>query len=106
MKNSEYFKGKNITIIGLARSGLSCANLLHGLGARVTLSESQDTPQIHSFAAKLVSEEIKYELGKHTPEFIAGRDLVVVSPGVPDSSEAVRWAQERKIPLYSEIEVA
>lgn len=106
VKNSEYFKGKNITIIGLARSGLSCANLLHGLGARVSLSESQDTPQIHSFAAKLVSEEIKYELGQHTPEFIAGRDLVVVSPGVPDSSEAVRWAQERKIPLYSEIEVA
>jgi UDP-N-acetylmuramoylalanine--D-glutamate ligase len=106
VKNSEYFKGKNITIIGLARSGLSCANLLHGLGARVSLSESQDTPQTRSFAAKLVSEEIKYELGKHTPEFIEGRDLVVVSPGVPDSSEAVRWAQKLKIPLSSEIEVA
>jgi len=106
VKNREYFKGKNITIIGLARSGLSCANLLHGLGARVSLSESQDTPQTRSFAAKLVSEEIKCELGKHTPEFIEGRDLVVVSPGVPDSSEAVRWAQKLKIPLSSEIEVA
>ena len=42
MKNKDYFKGKNILIVGFARSGLSAANLLYDLGARVSVTDNQD----------------------------------------------------------------
>jgi UDP-N-acetylmuramoylalanine--D-glutamate ligase len=106
MRNREYFKDKKITVLGLARSGLACANLLYELGAQVSVTDIQDNAQTRSNAAQLKSPAIKVELGAHTRPFIAGRDLIVVSPGIPDSSMAIVWAMEASIPLISEIECA
>ena len=39
-------------------------------------------------------------------DFIRDKDLVVVSPGVSDKSQAIIWANEFKIPIISEIELA
>lgn len=105
MKNTEYFKDKKITIVGLARSGLACANLLYDLGARVYVSDNQDNRLTAANLKKLKSEKIKAELGKHTPGFIKDKDLIVVSPGVSNESEAVIWAGEFNIPVISEIEL-
>jgi UDP-N-acetylmuramoylalanine--D-glutamate ligase len=106
MKNTQYFKDKKITVIGLARSGLACANLLDELGAQVSVTDIQDNEQTRRSAAGLRSARIPRELGRHTADSIAGRDLVVISPGVPDSSQAVLLAQQNKIPVISEVEVA
>ncbi|MDD5594812.1 MAG: UDP-N-acetylmuramoyl-L-alanine--D-glutamate ligase [Candidatus Omnitrophica bacterium] len=106
MRNIDYFKNKKITIVGLARSGLECANLLFGLGAQVSVTDSQDNTLTRQNSSKLISKEIKVELGKHSPDFIKGRELIVISPGVPNASPAVVWAQESAIPVISEIEVA
>jgi UDP-N-acetylmuramoylalanine--D-glutamate ligase len=106
VKNTRYFKGKKITIVGLARSGLCCANLLYELGAKVRVSDNQDNDSTRSYAGKLKSKEISFELGRHTPEKIKESDLVVISPGVPDNSPVISWAQESGIPVISEIEVA
>jgi len=105
VKNTEYFKDKKITIVGLARSGLACANLLYDLGARVYVSDNQDNRLTAANLKKLKSEKIKAELGKHTPGFIKDKDLIVVSPGVSNESEAVIWAGEFNIPVISEIEL-
>ena len=106
MRNRELYKGRKVTIVGLARSGLSCANLLHALGARVSITDSSAAGPALENRAKLASPDIAVELGRHTPEFIAGRDLVVISPGVPDTAQPIRWAMEQKIPVVSEVEVA
>ncbi|MDD5669554.1 MAG: UDP-N-acetylmuramoyl-L-alanine--D-glutamate ligase [Candidatus Omnitrophica bacterium] len=106
MKNTGYFKNKKITVIGLARSGLACANLLSDLGAEVSITDNKDTEQTRGNAARLKSSGIKVELGKHTPGYIEGRDLVVISPGVPWTVPPVVWARESHIPVISEIEVA
>jgi len=106
MKNTGYFKNKKITVIGLARSGLACANLLSDLGAVVSITDNKDTEQTRGNAARLRSPGIKVELGKHTPEYIEGRDLVVISPGVPLTVPPVSWAKSLHIPVISEIEVA
>ena len=105
MRNSDYFKGKKVTIVGFARSGLTCANLLNTLGAQVSITDIQDNPLTRSALLKLNSQAIKTELGKHSREFITGRDLVVTSPGVADSSLALKWAEELGVPVISEIEV-
>jgi len=105
MRNTDYFRNKNVTVVGLARSGLSCANLLYSIGAKVSVTDIQDNAVTRLNAAKLKSKEIKFELGRHSPDFIQGRDLIVVSPGVNNTSEPVLLAQRLKIPIISEIEV-
>ncbi|MCX6730186.1 MAG: hypothetical protein NT058_01675 [Candidatus Portnoybacteria bacterium] len=41
MRNKDYFKNKNILIVGLARSGIASAKLLHALGAHVWVTDKQ-----------------------------------------------------------------
>lgn len=106
MRDIHYFKNKKITIVGLARSGVACANLLHKLGAWVSITDNQDNLQTQEASAKLCSADILVELGKHSREFIQNADLVVISPGVSLNVQPVKWAQEFNKPLISEIEVA
>jgi UDP-N-acetylmuramoylalanine--D-glutamate ligase len=106
MRNAEYFKGKKVTIIGLARSGVACANLLNRLGALVSVTDVCDNEKTQNNRAQLVSTDIECELGRHSQEFIKGRDMVVISPGVGEDSQAVIWARRNKVPVVSEIEVA
>lgn len=105
MRNTTYFKDKQVTIVGLARSGVACANLLASLGASVWVTDIKDNAQTRSNAA-LLSQDIQVELGKHSEDFIKGADLVVISPGVPGSSQPAIWAKEFAKPVISEIEVA
>jgi len=106
MINTDYFKDKKVVVAGLARSGLACANLLYDLGAKVSVTDSQDTEAVRLNSSKLKSRDIKFELGKHTKEFIQGKDLLVISPGIPDEAMPVVWAKELNIAMISEIEVA
>ncbi len=106
MLNTDYFKGKNVTIVGFGRSGLACANLLYGLGAEVSITDNNDSELTRLNLSRLKSKDIKVELGRHTQGFIINRDLVVVSPGVPENSPPIIWAKEFEIPMVSEIEVA
>jgi len=106
MHNTNNFRDKKITIIGIARSGVACANLLCELGAQVSLTDIKPRDQLESRLKSLKSKKIRVELGAHSSRFIRGQDLVVISPGVPDSSRAVKFAGEFGIPVVSEIEVA
>ena len=106
MRNSEYFKNKKITIVGLARSGVACANLLHGLGAILSITDIKDDSQTRRAARDLCSSEILVQLGKHSQDFIKHADLVVISPGVPADAEPIKWAVKFNKLVISEIEVA
>ncbi len=106
MRNINYFKNKRVVIVGLGRSGSSCANLLYDLGASVSVTDNQDNKSTRQNASRLKSKDIKAELGCHTPEFIKGNDIVVISPGVADTAPAIAWAKEFNIPVISEIEAA
>lgn len=106
MLNSAYFKNKKVTIVGLARSGVACANLLHKLGAIVRVTDLQDNPRSRQACTELCSSGIQVELGGHSQNSIKQADLVVISPGVPLNSLCVNWAKEFNKLLISEIEVA
>ena len=106
MKNTDYFKNKKVTIVGLGRSGVACANLLYDLGLDVYVSDNKDTDITRSNALKLESRNIKVELGRHSQEFIKDRDLIVISPGVANDAMPVIWAEELNLPIISEIELA
>ncbi len=106
MKNREFFKGKKVTVAGLARSGVACANLLYRIGARVGVTDACDNAFTRAAAGGLCSPDIAVELGRHTREFIAGSDMVVVSPGVGPQSPVFSFAAQAGIPVIGEIEAA
>ncbi|MFA6357662.1 MAG: Mur ligase family protein [Candidatus Omnitrophota bacterium] len=106
MRNIEYFKNKKITIVGLARSGVACANLLHKLGAIIRITEAKDNAQTQDASTRLCSGEIIIELGKHSQDFIQDADLVIISPGVPLDALPIKWARQFNRPVISEIEAA
>lgn len=106
MQNTGYFKNKKVTVVGLARSGLACVNLLFDLGAKVSVTDNQDNDSTRLNAAKLKSKNIKIEIGKHSPEFIEDKDLIVVSPGVAETALPMVLAKQFKIPIVAEIELA
>jgi len=80
--------------------------LREGLGAEVSVTDNLDNELTRANIVKLKSRNIAFELGRHSREFIKDRDMIVVSPGLPDSALPVVWAEEFKIPIISEIEVA
>ena len=84
-------KGKKVTVVGLGNSGVNAAILLAQKGASVRATGAKDNPATRA-AAKLLSEKgAEVEIGVHTEKFIRGSELVVLSPGVEDSSPSVKW---------------
>lgn len=104
MRNINYFKNKKITVVGLARSGIACANLLHKAGAVVSITDIQDNDATREAAAKLCSKDIQVELGRHSRQLIENTDMIVISPGVAEDALPVKWARQLNKPLISEIE--
>ena len=69
MRNTQAFENKKVLVIGLAKSGVSVAKLLHQLQADVTVNDR--TPLEESVDAQgLVSEGIKVVSGGHPLELL------------------------------------
>ncbi len=98
-------KGKAVTVVGLARSGTSAANLLAGLGASVTVTDRKSPQELKAFVDRL-NPGIKPALGSHPPELFENTDLIVVSPGVPLTITPLKMAAERGIRIIGELELA
>jgi UDP-N-acetylmuramoylalanine--D-glutamate ligase len=94
---------KHVVVVGGARSGRAAAELLVRRGARVTLTDT--APEIDG-ADRLRQLGVALELGPHRPELLTGADLVVVSPGVPLTQEAVAAARCAGVPVIGEVELA
>ncbi len=90
----------------MARSGFACAKLLKKLGAQVFVTDIKPHGPLASETAQLADLDIDFETGGHSLKAITNKDYVVVSPGVPLDIPILREAQNRGIPLFSEIEVA
>jgi UDP-N-acetylmuramoylalanine--D-glutamate ligase len=101
------FRNKNITVFGLARSGMAAAKKLVSLGARVTVTEIRPASDIDEAVLKELHDlEVDLELGGHSPKSIAAADLIVVSPGVHLDIPVLAEAASKGIPIISEIELA
>ncbi len=96
-------QGKQVTVVGGARSGLAVAKLLAAAGADVFLTE-RDAPE-ERLTDLLDTAGIDYEFGGHTRRALDA-DFFVVSPGVPSTINLVQQATRSGIAVYSEIEAA
>ena len=98
-------KGKNVTVIGLARSGVGAANLLTDLGAQVTVTDTKTEDKLQGFITKL-SAGVKRVLGGHPDYLFTSADMIVISPGVPLNIKPLSLARSKGIPVISELELA
>lgn len=106
MRNTQEFKHKKILVIGLAKSGVNVATLLHQLQANVTVNDR--TPLEESVdAQELAKKGIRVVSGGHPLELLDEPfDMVVKNPGIPYSNPLVAKAVEKGLPVYTEIEIA
>lgn len=105
MKNIESFQGLRILVLGLAKSGVAAANLLHSIGAIVTVNDASPD-EGNEEANELRKAGIPVICGGHPPGILdKGFDLVVKNPGIPYHNSVVQEAIERGIPVWTEIEL-
>jgi len=95
--------GRRVTVIGLARSGVAAARLLHAAGAHVTGADAKPVDALGREAAAL--RDLGVRLTSDGAAAAEGAALVVVSPGVPLDSPAVASARARGVPIIGELEL-
>jgi UDP-N-acetylmuramoylalanine--D-glutamate ligase len=97
-------KGKNVLVIGLARSGIAAAIELKKLGAKVIANDIKPKEALKD-ASILEANGIQSVFGCHPLGLLDRCDLIVVSPGVPDDIDILIEAKRRDITVVSELEL-
>lgn len=106
MENVEYFKDKNVLVLGLAVSGYNAALLLNRLGSNVVVNDFKDL-SANPEAQDLEDKGIKVISGGHPLEILKKPlDFIVKNPGIPYSNPLLKRALEKKIKIITEVELA
>ena len=106
MKTINDYLHKKILVLGLAKSGVSAALLLHKLGAFVTVNDYKSLSE-NPEAQGLLEQGITVICGEHPLELLEeGFEMIVKNPGIPYHNPMVQKAMELKIPIITEVELA
>ena len=101
------WQGRPVLVVGLGKSGLAACRLLQQVGCRIRVTDLHDTKAMRALANRLRESGIEQvEVGHHSRRTLEGCEVVVTSPGVPESAVPLRKAQELGIPILSEVELA
>jgi len=98
-------KGKKISIVGAARSGIGAAKLAKRLGGIPFVSDFSPEEKIKDSLNQLEKENINFEFGGHSDRVYESA-LMIVSPGVPNDSQILKNARNNGIKMISEVEFA
>ena len=93
-----------LVVLGGGESGVGAALLGRHLGYEVFLSDKGKLAE--SYRDELITHRIAFEEGQHSMDRIFAAELVVKSPGIPDTVPMVVALRERGIEVISEIEFA
>lgn len=100
------FFGKQVTVVGLARSGVAACKVLAERGARVLGTDRSPRQALRGDLTGLEARGVRLATGAHRAEDFLGADLIVVSPGVPTALDLLERARSRGIPVWGEVELA
>jgi UDP-N-acetylmuramoylalanine--D-glutamate ligase len=105
-----FFKGKKVVVVGLGKSGISVIRKLSLIASEVLAIDNNPlldaephfrfVKGIKDFKLNLILDEKANENTK----ILDDAALVVLSPGVPANVGIIVGAEERNIPVYSELE--
>ena len=100
------YENKKTLVVGMARSGVAAARLLVANGARVTVNDSKTEEELGDQLAGLEGLNIERRFGCGAMELLEGQDVLVISPGIPDSAAFVVQARELGLYVIGELELA
>lgn len=95
---------KKLVILGGGESGVGAAFLGRKLGYEIFLSDKGKLAD--KYRSVLQEQGFEFEEGQHSEERIFDADLVVKSPGIPDSVPMIVQLRKKGIEVISEIEFA
>lgn len=94
----------DVVIVGLGKTGLSCARYLSKQGVRIAITDSRDEPpELATLRSEFVP--IPTYLGGISSEVLLASDQIVLSPGVSLEEQSVKQAIENGIPVFGDIEL-
>jgi UDP-N-acetylmuramoylalanine--D-glutamate ligase len=101
----ETLAGRRVAVVGLARSGVAAARLLHACGARVSASDAKPLARLGEDARGLVALGVRLVADDAAGAGVAGAELIVVSPGVPPDAAQLLVARRGGATVIGEIEL-
>ncbi|MDQ0168637.1 UDP-N-acetylmuramoyl-L-alanine--D-glutamate ligase [Paenibacillus tundrae] len=106
MNHPESYRGQQVVVLGLAKSGVQVAKVLHHVGAIVTVNDKKERQQCPE-ASELEALGISVVCGGHPDDLIHSEvKLVVKNPGIPYQAPPVQQALNLSIEVVTEVEVA
>lgn len=95
---------KRRVVVGMGKTGLSCARYLHSRGLDFSVVDSRDAPPLLAeFRAEFPA--LVLHTGGFDAELLSRADEIILSPGVPPKDPAISAAVERGASLLGDIEL-
>lgn len=94
----------NIAILGAGESGVGAAILAKQIGAKVWVSDRAAIKQ--NYKQELVDHNIDFEEQNHSEAKILNSEVIIKSPGIPNTAPVIIAARKKGVPVISEIEFA
>ncbi|MDC3412833.1 UDP-N-acetylmuramoyl-L-alanine--D-glutamate ligase [Aquibacillus sp. 3ASR75-11] len=96
---------EKILVLGLAKSGTAAAKLLKQSGKKVRVNDLKAKPT--DLAVRQLEEMgVEVVTGGHPISVLDDVDLLVKNPGIPYDNVIVAEAEQRELPIITEIELA
>jgi UDP-N-acetylmuramoylalanine--D-glutamate ligase len=98
------WSGVHAVVAGIGIAGFAASDHLVQLGARVTVIDGADGERQRERAdiLEVIGATIRLGDGDTLPE---GADVLVVSPGLPPTAPVILAAQQRRVPVWGELEL-
>src|SRR5437016_1313258 len=97
-------EGKKILVAGFANTGQAVVEFLSHFPCELRVSDNRNAENFSSITAKY--PQVSFEFGSNKPESFLWADLIVLSPGIPDTIPPIVAAREKGTEVISEIELA
>lgn len=99
------WKSINVLVFGAGISGISASEVLADLGSSVTLADGNSREKI-KLDLVCLDGRASLEFQRQDEDLLKGKNLVVLSPGISIYHPLIEAAQQKGIPVWSEVELA
>jgi UDP-N-acetylmuramoylalanine--D-glutamate ligase len=96
--------GKKILVAGFGVTGKAVVEFLSRRRCTLLVSDSRPRSEFGDIPDRY--PEVRFEFGKQKPETFENVDLIILSPGIPDTIPPLIAAREKQISIISELELA
>lgn len=100
------YANKKVLVVGMARSGVAAARLLVKHGARVIINDNKTREELGEALLPLQGMPVEERLGMPAAQAMTGAEVLVISPGIPDTAPFVVQARQQGMDVTGELELA